>query len=520
MERWERGLFASKQNFPVNARRLAVPGRAANESGMMIRAFAILAVLASTLRSQTSVPPPARELRGSWIATVRNINWPSEPGLPVAKQKQQLLALIESAARLRLNALIFQVRPAGDAMYASMLEPWSPFLTGEMGRPPSPLWDPLEFAVTEAHKRGMELHAWFNPYRALAGEKHAPSADHIRRRHPEWTMKYNIDWWMDPGVAEVRAQAVAVMLDVTRRYDVDGIHIDDYFYPYPITDSAKKKIEFPDHATFARYKAAGGPLELTAWRRQNVDQTVQTIYEGIKGIKRHVKFGISPFGLWRPNHPQGTGGGLDPYEDLGADSKKWLQNGWVDYFTPQLYWTIDRPKLGFITYYDWWLEQNTQNRHIWPGMNTSNIGHDRVAGEILRQMSVLRERGLKMTPGHFHWNFGALHKDVGKIATYTMERAYTTHAIPPASPWLSQTALPAPVVTRSGDAVTWRHADERWMSQTRWWVMQAQIGGRWVTWKSFFKDQLEADWPAGASAVAIRAAGAGWEAGEAGLAAR
>lgn len=471
-----------------------------------------------------SVPPPARELRGSWIATVRNINWPSEPGLPVARQQQQLLTLIDSAAKIGLNALIFQVRPAGDAMYKSDIEPWSPFLTGKMGMAPSPAWDPLEFAVTEAHKRGMELHAWFNPYRALAGEKHAPSADHIRRAHPNWTMKYNIDWWMDPGVAEVRAQAVAVMLDVTRRYDVDGIHIDDYFYPYPIDDAKKQKIEFPDSGSYARYQAGGGTLELTAWRRQNVDETVQAIYTGIKGIKKHVKFGISPFGLWRPNFPPGTGGGLDPYEDLGADSLKWLQSGWVDYFTPQLYWTIDRPKLGFITYYDWWLQQNTHGRHIWPGMNTSKIGDDRNAGEILRQMSVLRERGLRMTPGHFHWNFGALHKDLGKIGTMVSQRAYTPHAIPPACPWLSQVSLPPPVVARTAPggkiSVAWQHQDIRWMGETRWWVMQALINGKWQTHKAFFKDQLSTEWPANAAAVAIRAAGPAWEVSEPGVVVR
>ena len=248
---------------------------------------------------------------------------------------------------------------------------------------------------------------------------------------------------------------------------------------------------------------------------------MRIIYEGIKAEKRYVKFGISPFGLWRPNFPEGTGGGLDPYEDLGADSLKWLQSGWVDYFTPQLYWTIDRPKLGFITYYDWWLEQNTQGRHIWPGINTSKVGDDRNAGEILHQMSVLRERGLKMTPGHFHWNFGALHKDVGKIGTYTKERAYTTHAIPPASPWLSQSALPAPVVGKTVPGgkltVAWKHEDPRWMSQTRWWVMQAQINGKWITWETYFKDQLSAEWPDNATAVAIRAAGLGWEVGEAGV---
>ncbi len=271
--------------------------------GMSFRVLWILALFSASLHAQqtsSSVPPPARELRGSWIATVRNINWPSEPGLPVARQQQQLLALIDSAAKVGLNALIFQVRPAGDAMYKSEIEPWSPFLTGKMGAAPSPPWDPLDFAVTEAHKRGMELHAWFNPYRALAGEKHAPSADHMRRAHPEWTMKYNIDWWMDPGVAEVRAQAVAVMLDVTRRYDVDGIHIDDYFYPYPIDDAKKKKIEFPDSSTYARYQSGGGNLGLTAWRRQNVDETVKALYDGIKGIKKHdivvvqIVLGVGP----------------------------------------------------------------------------------------------------------------------------------------------------------------------------------------------------------------------------------
>ncbi|WP_395737947.1 glycoside hydrolase family 10 protein [Prosthecobacter sp.] len=483
--------------------------------------FSLLLAGAVTLQAQTSVPPPARELRGSWIATVHCINWPSEPGLPVARQQEQLRKLIDSAADVGLNVLIFQVRPAGDAVYDSKLEPWSPFLTGKMGTPPSPLWDPLTFAIDEAHKRGMELHAWFNPFRALAGEKRAPSADHIVRKHPEWTMKYGPDTWMDPGVPEVRAQALAVIMDVTRRYDVDGIHIDDYFYPYPIMDAAKKKIPFPDDRSYGRYKAAGGTLELTAWRRQNVDDTVRAIYEGIKAEKQYVKFGISPFGLWRPNFPEGTGGGLDPYEDLGADSRKWLQEGWVDYFTPQLYWTIDRPKLGFATYYDWWLEQNTQGRHIWPGMDSSKVGNDRNAGEILHQMSVLRERGSKMTPGHFHWHFGALHKDLGKLGTYTKERAYVTHALQPASPWISQAQLPAPIVGKTvpGGRLTvdWQHSDPQWMNATRWWVMQAQINGKWITWETYFKDQLSAPWPDKATAVAIRAAGRGWEVGEAGV---
>lgn len=476
----------------------------------------LCSILPQAVAEVPAPPPPARELRGSWIATVHNINWPSEPGLPVARQQEQLRRLIHSAHDHGLNCLIFQVRPAGDALYESALEPWSPYLSGLMSLPPSPKWDPLAFAIEECHKLGLELHAWFNPYRALAGDKHAPSANHIRRQHPEWTLHYGRDWWMNPGIPQVRQRAVEVMMDVTRRYEVDGIHMDDYFYPYPAMGKDKKEIPFPDLGTYSRYVAEGGKLEHRAWRRQNVDETVRMAYEGVKSIKRTIKFGISPFGLWRPNHPEGTGGGLDPYEQLGADSRKWLQLGWVDYLTPQLYWTIDRPKLGFATYYDWWLSQNTLGRHIWPGMNTSKVGDDRRAGEILAQISVVRERALQMTPGHFHWNFGALDKDLGKVGSLTKDRAYTSHTLPPASPWLSDVALPAPIVEKlaEGKQLRWAFNDPRWENYSRWWVIQAFIEGQWRTVEVTFKTQHDLPWPAGATAVAIRAGGRAWELGE------
>lgn len=477
------------------------------------------------LAAQIVVPQPARELRGSWIATVANINWPSQPGLPVAAQQEQLRRMIQSACDLGLNCIIFQVRPAGDALYESSLEPWSPYLTGTMGQAPSPKWDPLAFAVAEAHRRGMELHAWFNPFRAGLGERFAPSKDHIRRQHPEWTLKYGNDWWMNPGVPEVRQKAIDVMLDVTRRYDVDGIHIDDYFYPYPIAGPDKKAVPFPDQATYAKFQGLGGLLDLPAWRRRNVDDTVQRLYRGIKETKRSVKFGISPFGLWRPNFPEGTGGGLDPYEEMGADSRKWLQNGWLDYLVPQLYWTIDRPKLGFTTYYDWWLAENPLGRHIWPGMNTSKVGDDRFAGEIMRQISVLRERSTKMMPGHFHWNFGALDRNIGKVGTLARDRAYPVRSIPPPTPWLSNVALPAPTVQPLTDAggkrvVRWSFQDHRWENFSRWWVVQALIGGKWQTLAVTFKDQRELPWPTEAAVVSVRAAGPGWELGEAGVTGR
>ncbi|WP_218033078.1 glycoside hydrolase family 10 protein [Brevifollis gellanilyticus] len=479
----------------------------------------LLACLPSLLPAQLSVPNPPRELRGSWIATVHNINWPSREGLPVAQQQAELKRLIQNAKACGLNCLIFQVRSACEAMYESKIEPWSCYLSGLMSLQPSPKYDPLAFAIEEAHKQGLELHAWFNPYRALAGDRFAPSANHVRRQHPEWTIKYGRDWWLNPGLPEVRQRVLDVILDVTRRYDVDGIHIDDYFYPYPTDGRDGKPVAFNDAETYARYKTKGGTLELTAWRRWNVDETVRSIYEGIKATKRTVKFGISPFGLWRPNYPAGTGGGLDPYEHMGADSRGWLQKGWVDYLTPQLYWTIDRPKLGFGTYFEWWLGENTLNRHIWPGMNSSKIGDDRRAGEILAQISITRARQIQMPPGHFHWNFAALDKDLGKLGTLTKERAYNIQSILPASPWLSNVALPAPRVERvaEGKKLRWFFDDMRWENYSRWWVVQALIEGKWQIVKVAFLNEHETEWPAGAAAVSVRAAGRAWELGEPGV---
>lgn len=482
----------------------------------MHRLLVLLFLIVRPLHSAdlSEPPPPPREMRAAWIATVRNIDWPSEPGLPVPRQQAQLLALIEKAAELRLNALVFQVRPAGDALYASPLEPWSPFLTGKMGVPPSPAWDPLAFAIEESHKRGIELHAWFNPYRALAGEKHAPSSDHILKKHPGRTMKYGIDRWMDPGIPEVRAQTLAVMLDVTRRYDVDGIHIDDYFYPYPAKGPDGKLAPFPDDASYQRYRQSGGDLDKSHWRRQNVDTLVRELYDGIKAAKKHVKFGISPFGLYRPNIPEGTGGGLDPYEDLSADSLKWLQNGWLDYMVPQLYWPIDPPKLSFTTYYDWWLSQNSQRRHIWPGMAVDRVGKDRGPSEILKQISVVRQRGAIMTPGHFHWNFGSLVKNTLEVADLTRSRAYQLRTIPPASPWLGAVALPAPSLTTRVEnkqgLATWTMDDTRWLSDVRWWTVQTLHDGKWTLHSIHPASQTEIPWPQNASAIALRAADKTW----------
>src|SRR5579871_770045 len=217
-------------------------------------------------------PLPNREFRAVWIATVANIDWPSRPGLPVEQQQEELLTILDMAAQLKLNAVILQVRPACDALYDSKLEPWSEYLTGTQGTPPSPYYDPLEFAVTEAHKRGLELHAWFNPYRARHIIAKSPLASgHIGKTHPELVKSYGGYLWLDPGERAVQDYSLRVILDVVHRYDIDGVHIDDYFYPYRVKDSRKQEVPFPDDASWQRYVTRGGKQNRDEWRRQNVD---------------------------------------------------------------------------------------------------------------------------------------------------------------------------------------------------------------------------------------------------------
>jgi len=238
-----------------------------------------------------------------WIATVGNIDWPSKPGLPVAQQQAELRGLLDDARKLNLNVVILQVRPGCDALYASRFEPWSEYLSGRMGQAPSPKWDPLQFACDEAHARGLELHAWVNPFRARYQEARSPiSADHVSRTHPGWVVNYGSYLWLDPGLPEARDWSLRVITDIVRRYDVDGLHIDDYFYPYPEKDGAVL-IPFPDDASYARYRRDGGRLERDDWRRGNVDGFVERLDAAVHAEKPWVKFGISPFGIWRPGSP-------------------------------------------------------------------------------------------------------------------------------------------------------------------------------------------------------------------------
>nr|MCU0623047.1 family 10 glycosylhydrolase [Gemmatimonadaceae bacterium] len=322
-------------------------------------------------------PVPRREFRGLWVTTVGNTDWPSVPGLDAEAHRAELRVVFDRAAALGFNAVVLQVRSAGDAIYPSGLEPWARVLTGRQGQDPG--WDPLAFAVAEAHARGLELHAWFNPFRAgRVADSALLAPTHLWRARPDLARLAHGQLWFDPGEPEVRAHALRVIADVVTRYDIDGVHLDDYFYPYPT--SAERPVGFPDDASYARWLAGGGtPMARGDWRRQNVDRFVEALFAEVRRVRPTVKVGISPFGIWRPGHPPGVKG-LDAYADIYADARQWLARGWVDYFAPQLYWPIASPGQPFVPLLAWWQGVNTSRVHLWPGLPGYRVGDGTATG--------------------------------------------------------------------------------------------------------------------------------------------
>ena len=443
-----------------------------------------LAAARAQAASDSLVPPPVmREFRGVWVATVTNMDWPSRAGLSTEEQQRELLAILDRAAQLRMNAIVFQVRPEADALYASKYEPWSRFLTGVQGRAPDPLWDPLAFAVAEAHQRGLELHAWFNPYRAAYWKDSARARSHVSRQQPSLVVPYAQYLWMDPGKPEVRRLMMRAVLDVVRRYDVDGVHIDDYFYPYPETQGGRT-IPFPDQASYARYRRGGGTLSLGDWRRRNVNTLVRELYAAVKGEKMWVKFGISPFGIWRPGYPATTTAGIDQYEELYADARKWLRDGTLDYIAPQLYWPIEPPEQSYPVLLRWWVEESVKGRHVWPGLALYKIPvtgpRHMSADDIVREIFLTRE-----TPGatgHVLFNAKVLMDNLDGIAD-RLGAMYAEPAIMPASPWLDKLAPRKPRVTVRVDsgATCVRFAPGGNISRVTHWVVQLHATPGWRT---------------------------------------
>ena len=401
-------------------------------------------------------PSVPRELRAMWIATVDNMDWPSKAGLSTEEQQRELVAILDKAVELHMNAVVLQVRPAADALYKSALEPWSEVLTGTMGRAPEPFYDPLAFAITEAHRRGLELHAWINPYRARYSQTRPASANHVSRTHPELVRRYGPYLWLDPGDPRVRDLTTAVVLDIVRRYDIDALHMDDYFYPYK--ESVRgRELPFPDDATWARYKRGGGTLSRDDWRRENVNLLVKQLADAIHDVKPWVRFGISPFGIWRPGNPPSVRG-LDQYQELFADARKWLREGWVDYFTPQLYWATDRPEQRYDELLRWWAEQNVTGKHLWPGNYTGKVGFTNAqawsANEILQQLRITRAQ--EGATGNVHFSAKVFLDDPDRLDERLLSGPYADPALVPATKWLSVGTPPAPSVSVKRDAASGR----------------------------------------------------------------
>ncbi|MFI9595186.1 glycoside hydrolase family 10 protein [Nonomuraea sp. NPDC052265] len=327
-------------------------GPGATESPAATKKTTTTAPATATAEATAACKPdaryPKRQLRGVWIATVKNIDWPSRAGLGQARQKAEYVKILDSAVKRNLNAVFVQVRPASDAIYRSSLEPWSQYLTGTAGKDPG--WDPLPFLIDEAHKRNLEFHAWFNPYRAAEGTDLSKlPANHPARQHRDWTVKYGGGLYYNPGLPQVREHVTKVITDVVSRYDIDGVHFDDYFYPYPGGGGT-----FDDKAAFAKY---GKGQKLADWRRENVNKLVAKVDEAVHETKNHVKFGISPFGIWRneSNDPDGSAtAGMSAYDSIYADARAWIKAGTVDYVAPQLYWPRGFKAADYKALTSWW----------------------------------------------------------------------------------------------------------------------------------------------------------------------
>ncbi len=387
--------------------------------------------------------PPKREFRGAWIATVQNLDWPSSNTLSTSQQQSQLISILDGLKALGINAVIFQVRDECDALYNSPYEPWSYWLTGQQGKAPSPFYDPLQFAVQEAHKRGMEIHAWFNPYRAVNKiGTYTLAANHVAVQHPDWIVTYgNIDV-LNPGLPQVRDYIAKIISDVVRRYDIDGVHFDDYFYPYP--DGIHT---FNDSAAFQQYP--NGFSNLSDWRRNNVNLLIKEVDDSIKAIKPYVKFGISPFGIWKNNVPAGITG-LSSYNDLYADCMFWLRNHYIDYITPQLYWKLGG-KQDYNALMNWYADSaEAYGRDFYPGEAAYQI-NNWTASEMPNHLRLDRSNPYCKGNIYFRALVGLLDNERG-FADTLKNNFYQYYALSPVMKWIDSVA-PNPVQNLTFDRI-------------------------------------------------------------------
>lgn len=415
------------------------------QKGILALVLFIFFTQCSSKRAEVDVDiPPKRELRGAWIATVANIDWPSSKRLSTERQQQEFIDIVNNHQRIGINALFVQVRAASDAMYASSPEPWSEWLTGTQGRAPSPYYDPLQFMIEHAHERNMEFHAWLNLNRGTHGTTSSVAANHITKTHPQWFMNYNGSKVYNFGLPEVRNYIINVTMNIVKNYDIDGIHFDDYFYPYPVPGH-----RLNDQDTFRSHSR--GFRNIEDWRRDNVNLLMRELSEAIRKEKPYVKFGISPFGVWRnkDKDPQGSNtiGALSSYDDLYADSRLWAHEGWVDYTAPQVYWSFRHRTVPYKPMVDWWVKNNGKH-HLYIGIASYRTGEKNrewgTASQVLQQ--VRTNEVTQGVDGSIMYNTKSLMPAYHRLSD-SLSNYYRYPALPPLMPWKKPDPLPKPEIT-------------------------------------------------------------------------
>ncbi len=420
--------------------------------------IALLILSSPFLFSQTLVPPK-REFRGAWLATVVNIDWPSKPGLSTEAQKSELIHILDNHQQSGINAIMLQIRPATDALYGRGRELWSRFLTGKQGRAPSPFYDPLDFAIVEAHKRGMELHAWFNPYRATFDliDSHT-DAQHITKQKPEWFFTFGGKKLFNPGIPEVRDYIVQVIMDVVKNYDIDGVHFDDYFYPYPENNQT-----IHDEEAFHKYGTSFSTIG--DWRRHNIDTLIHVLTDSIHTAKKYVKFGISPFGIWRnkSQDPDGSeSNGFDGYSQLYADARKWTKSGWLDYINPQIYFPFYYKAAPYEKLVDWW-SNNAFGKHVYIGQGAYRVTEKRAGWnnphQIPDQIRYLRKN--TRVQGSVFFSSKSLTDNLAGVNDSLCTEFYCYPALQPAMLWLDAISPNAPqqlqaIILGNGVQMNWQ----------------------------------------------------------------
>ena len=408
--------------------------------------FFLLFIISQLITVGLNAQAPKREFRAVWITSVLNLDWPSANNLSVTKQKKELIGLLDSLHNLHFNAVFFQVRPCSDALYKSNIEPWSRYLSEKQGAAPTPMYDPLQFAIDECQKREIDLHAWINPFRLKQKDSDSLSENHIAIKNPDWIIRYGHQSFLDPGNPEVQKYVCTVVQDIASRYNIRGIHFDDYFYPYPISN-----VPYPDSSSFQKYGNEYYPNKLNDWRRNNINTFIKQIKNTLDSINPQLLFGVSPFGVWRNFRDDSKGSmtqaGVTTYDHLYADALHWIRNGLVDYLSPQIYWEIGHPAADYITLANWWNENN-YNRHIYIGhalykAEDQNQKLDwKMAEQLPEQIEITRN--LKKIQGNAFFRTQHLLKNPNGFCDSLKNRIYQYEALPPIPTWKNH-APPPPV---------------------------------------------------------------------------